>query len=126
MGNRDQVAKVDKIIDILTSNRPEVLRNTYDTEALKTCTFIPFFDRVKPKEQEQSFKAADLRKFEDKLKLIDNYQDNSKAVSSQDSTGDFKSLSQQRNLDFVNISASDMGLNSLKTVYGQRFIENKV
>jgi hypothetical protein len=48
MGNIDQVKKVDEIISTIHRFRPEVLRDTYDTELLKTCTFIPFFDRVKP------------------------------------------------------------------------------
>ena len=50
MGHLDQVNKVDEILEILTLNRPENLRITYDTEVFKTHTFIPYFDRVKPQE----------------------------------------------------------------------------
>ena len=48
MGIMDQLVKVDEIIEVLTLNFPEKLRDTYDTDSLKTCTFIPFFDKVKP------------------------------------------------------------------------------
>ena len=48
MGNMDQLVKIDALIETLTQNLPEKSRDTYDTDALKTCTFIPFFDAIKP------------------------------------------------------------------------------
>ena len=80
MSNLDQISKTDEILEILTLNTPESKRNTYNTEEFKTSTFVPFFDRVKPQEQEASISATQLRNFESKLKMIENFYDQSKAI----------------------------------------------